>query len=60
MLATCESAELAERLIADTCAREGIEPGQLTVHADQGTSMRSKEVAQLLVDLGVEKSHSRP
>lgn len=60
MLATCESAELAEALIAETCAREGIEPGQLTVHADRGSAMRSKEVAQLLVDLGVEKSHSRP
>lgn len=60
MLATCESAALAEALIAETCAREGIEPGQLTIHADRGSSMRSKEVAQLLVDLGVEKSHSRP
>lgn len=60
MLATRESAELAEALIAETCAREGIKPGQLIVHADRGSSMRSKEVAQLLVDLGVEKSHSRP
>jgi putative transposase len=60
MLATSESAELAEALLAETSAREGIEPGQLTVHADRGSSMRSKEVAQLLVDLGVEKSHSRP
>jgi putative transposase len=60
MLATRESAELAEALIGETCAREGIERGQLTIHADRGSSMRSKEVAQLLVDLGVEKSHSRP
>jgi putative transposase len=60
MLATRESAELAETFIAETCARARIAPGQLTVHADRGSSMRSKEVAQLLVDLGVEKSHSRP
>ena len=60
MLATRESAELAEAFIAETCAREGIQPGQLIVHADRGSAMRSKEVAQLLVDLGVEKSHSRP
>jgi putative transposase len=60
MLATRESAELAEAFIAETCAREGIEPGQLSVHADRGSAMRSKEVAQLLVDLGIEKSHSRP
>lgn len=60
MLATRESAELAEALIAETCAREGIEPGQLTVHADRGSAMRSKQVAQLLIDRGVEKSHSRP
>jgi len=60
MLAMRERAELAEALIAETCAREGIAPGQLTVHADQGSAMRAKQVAQLLVDLEVAKSHSRP
>ena len=60
MVATRESAVLAERLIAETAAKEGIEPGQLTIHADRGTSMRSKPVALLLADLGVEQSHSRP
>jgi putative transposase len=30
------------------------------VHADRGTSMTSKPVAQLLLDLGVDRSHSRP
>jgi putative transposase len=30
------------------------------IHADRGTSMTSKPVAQLLVDLGVARSHSRP
>jgi putative transposase len=60
MIAPRESAELAERLIADTIAKHGIAPGMLTLHADRGTSMRSKQVAQLLVDLEVTKSHSRP
>jgi len=60
MLAPRESAALAERLIADTCARQGIQPGQLTLHADRGGAMRSKPVALLLADLGVTKTHSRP
>lgn len=60
MVATAESAVLAQRLIADTVEKEGIGPGQLTIHADRGTSMRSKPVALLLADLGVERSHSRP
>jgi putative transposase len=60
LLAERESAALAEQLIAETCAKEGIEPNQLTVHADRGSSMRSKPVALLLADLGVTKTHSRP
>ena len=55
-----ESGELAEAFIADTLAAHRIGPGQLTLHADRGTSMTSKPVAQLLVDLGVARSHSRP
>jgi len=60
MIAARETAELAERLIADTLAKQGVAPGRLTVHADRGTSMRSKKVAQLLVDLDVARTHSRP
>ena len=60
MLAPRESAALAERLIAETCAKQAIEPGQLTVHADRGAAMTSKPVALLLADLGVVKTHSRP
>ena len=37
-----------------------IAPGQLTLHADRGSSMKSKVVAQLMADLGVTKTHSRP
>ena len=60
MIALRESAQLAEQLIADTIAKHHIAPGTLTLHADRGTSMRSKPVAALLVDLEVAKTHSRP
>jgi putative transposase len=60
MVATAESAALAERLIADSVARQGIAGDQLTIHADRGSSMRSRPVALLLADLGIAKSHSRP
>jgi putative transposase len=60
MVALRETAELAEQLIAETCQRQGIAKGQLTLHADRGTSMTSKTVAELLVDMGVLKTHSRP
>jgi putative transposase len=60
MVATCESAVLVEKLIAETCAKQGIARGQLSLHADRGTSMTSKPVALLLADLGITQSHSRP
>jgi putative transposase len=60
MVARRESAALAEKLIQETCQKQGIQPGQLTLHADRGTSMKSKPVALLLSDLGVTKTHSRP
>jgi putative transposase len=60
MISERESAELAEAFIAETCAKEGICPDQLTLHADRGSAMTSKCVAQLLADLGVTKTHSRP
>ena len=60
MIARRESAKLAKKLIAESCAKQGIEPGKLTVHADRGPAMTSKPVAFLLVDLCVAESHSRP
>lgn len=60
MVAPAESAALAERFISETCAKQGIENGQLTIHADRGSSMTSKPVTFLLADLGVTKTHSRP
>ena len=60
MLARAERALLAERLLADTIAKQAVDRGQLIIHADRGASMASKPVAFLLADLGVTKSHSRP
>lgn len=60
LIAEVESAELAEQLIAETCAKQGVPRAQLTLHADNGSPMIAKTVAILLTDLGVAKSHSRP
>src|ERR1700730_18019684 len=60
MVATRESAALAEKLIAATCEKQGIARGQLTIHADRGSAMTPQPVALLLADLGVTQSHSRP
>jgi putative transposase len=60
LVADAESDTLAKKLIAETCARHNIQPGQLTLHADRGASMKSKAVEFLLSDLVVTKTHSRP
>ena len=60
MVAESESALLATRLIAETHEREKVAPGQLVLHADGGAPMTAKTTAQLLADLRVEESHSRP
>jgi len=60
MIAYRESADLAKQLIEHSCEKQNIAPGQLTIHADRGSSMTSKSVALLLTDLGVAKTHSRP
>ncbi|TMR88495.1 DDE-type integrase/transposase/recombinase, partial [Nonomuraea basaltis] len=60
MIAPRESADLAKHLIGQTTRKHHIDEGTLTLHADRGSSMKSKTVAELLIDLGVAKSHSRP
>jgi putative transposase len=60
MVAPRESAELAKKLIEESCEKQNIQPSQLTLHADRGSAMRSKPVALLLADLSVTKTHSRP
>jgi putative transposase len=60
MVAHREKTALARRLINETCQKQRIKRDQLGLHADRGSSMKSKGVAHLLVDLGVTKTHSRP
>ena len=59
-VAPSESGELAKELIADAVARHRVPPGQLTIHADRGSSMTSNPVVELLTFLGIKRSHSRP
>jgi putative transposase len=51
--------KIRNSLIAETCEKQNVLRGQLTIHADRGPSMKSKPVALLMADLGVTKSHSR-
>ncbi len=55
-----ENAELATALIEQATEQQQITPRILTLHADRGAPMRAKLLAQLLEDLGVTKTHSRP
>jgi putative transposase len=60
MLTHREAAVLAKRLIKDSFIKQDVPKDQLTIHADRGSSMKSKAVALLLADLGVTKTHNRP
>jgi putative transposase len=60
LLDDCESAEVAEQLIAESCHKQGIVRGALKLHSDRGAAMTAKSLAQFLSDLGIDQSHSRP
>jgi len=60
MIAEVESSEFASQLIAETARKQGIQPNQLTLHADNGSPMKGKPLTQLLGDLGVNWTHTRP
>ena len=60
MVATRETATRAQRLITSACQKQGIAPGQLTLHQDRGAPMTAKTFSQLLVDLDILASYSRP
>jgi putative transposase len=60
MVADRENSALAGRLIEETCHKQGVKPRVLTLHSDRGAPMTSKCTAQLLADLGVTRSLSRP
>src|SRR3546814_6418617 len=59
LVATRESARLAEELIADAIYEQNVTAGQLFLQADRGSTMTSKTVSQLLADLSVEQYHTR-
>jgi putative transposase len=60
LLADRESATLARRLIKESCEKEGIQEAGLTLHSDRGPAMTSKTVGQLLADLSITRSLTRP
>jgi|SaaInlStandDraft_3_1057020.scaffolds.fasta_scaffold19478_1 putative transposase len=60
MVAAVELGQLAKQLIEETSIKQNVVSGQLTIHSDRGASMKSKLVSDLLIDLGIIKSHSRP
>lgn len=60
MVAEQQAAELAEQLVGNSCIRQGIEPEQLTIHADRGGPMIAHSLAQLCISLGVSQSFARP
>jgi putative transposase len=60
MVAERECSTLAARLIAETCEKQEIKRGQLKLHSDLGSPMKSQSVAMLLAELAVTRSHGRP
>jgi putative transposase len=60
LVASTENAGLASALIEETCDKYSIARDTLTLHSDRGSPMRAKTTAELLVDLGVAASYSRP
>jgi transposase InsO family protein len=59
-VADAENAALFKDLFEEAMVNHHVPAGQLILHADRGGPMKAKATAQLLADLGVTKSHSRP
>lgn len=60
LVADCESQDIAKKLIQESTLKQGIQRDQLTLHSDNGASMKSHSVAALLEHLGITKTHNRP
>jgi transposase InsO family protein len=58
LVAHAEDAVVAKDFLAGTVARNLVIPH--TIHADRGGSMTSKPVSEMMIDLGILRSHSRP
>ena len=59
-VADCEVADLFTVLFEETVKKYAIPEGQLTLHSDRGAPMTAISTAQLLANLGVTRSLSRP
>jgi putative transposase len=55
-----ESAELSSSLLNEICLMEGIDKNQLSLHADNGGSMKGATMLVTLQRLGIVPSFSRP
>jgi putative transposase len=60
MVAERENSALAKQLFVEAILRYGIEPGNLLVHQDRGAPMTAHGFTELLAQLGVDRSYSRP
>ena len=60
MIAAHENAKLAKYLIRETCSKQGIQPNTLVIHSDRGSPMTALTTGQLLAELDVQRSLSRP
>ena len=60
MVAQHENSALAKQLFAEAVSRHDVDAGSLVVHMDRGAPMTSHGFAELLGQLGVERSYSRP
>jgi putative transposase len=60
LIALQQAAHLAEELLAESYRKQGVQPEQLTLHADRGNPMTAQSLAFLLAELGVTRSHARP
>ena len=60
MLDNSATTEHAQKLMVETMQKQHITKGQLTIHSDRGPQMKALSWNDLLDELGVDKSHSRP
>jgi putative transposase len=60
MVSRKENSALAQQLMAEATARYGIDAGQLTIHQDRGAPMTANRYIDLMSEMGVVLSHSRP
>jgi putative transposase len=60
MVSGKENSALAQQLMSEAAARYRIAPGQLTIHQDRGAPMIAHRYIDLLCEMDITLSHSRP